>query len=147
MPVRWCNSNVFLAEGSGKLLVKQLCQWQAMQHTALCCFYRGPGFLDPNQICQHRGWSCRNTSYAVRGITLNRSRWWGNISGVLQQARRRAGSWLFIALPALSKGWKRGRKFLFITVSYGNFMFYQNQLETNLLQLFAVLENSEWFSI
>jgi len=28
-----------------------------------------------------------------------------------------------------------------------NFMFYQDKLETNLLQLFAHPDNSEWFSI
>jgi len=29
----------------------------------------------------------------------------------------------------------------------GNFMVYQDRIETNLLQLFAKQENSEWFSI
>ena len=29
----------------------------------------------------------------------------------------------------------------------GNFMFYQDRLEANLLQLFAHPENSEWFSV
>ena len=29
----------------------------------------------------------------------------------------------------------------------GNFMVYQDRLETNLLQLFAHTSNSEWFSI
>jgi len=29
----------------------------------------------------------------------------------------------------------------------GNFMVYQDRVETNLLQLFAQQENSEWFSV
>jgi len=48
--------------------------------------------------------------------------------------------------PAFSKGeqWDEGA---FSNNSIGNFMIYQDRLETNLLKLFAHLENSEWFSI
>jgi len=31
--------------------------------------------------------------------------------------------------------------------SIGNFMVYKDRIETNLLQLFAHLQNSQWFSI
>jgi len=42
---------------------------------------------------------------------------------------------------------KRGRRCLFHYSIMGNFMVYQDQIETNLLQLFAQQENSECFSI
>jgi len=42
---------------------------------------------------------------------------------------------------------KRGRRCVFHYSIVGNFMVYQDRLETNLLQLFAQQENSEWFSI
>ena len=40
---------------------------------------------------------------------------------------------------------KRGRRHLFHYSIVGNFMVYQDRIETNLLQLFAQQENSEWF--
>jgi len=42
---------------------------------------------------------------------------------------------------------KRGWRCFFHYIIVGNFMVYQDRLETNLLQLFAQQENSEWFSI
>jgi len=43
---------------------------------------------------------------------------------------------------------QRGWMWLFIIAYHtGNFMVYQDLLETNLLQLFTQPENSEWFSI
>jgi len=35
----------------------------------------------------------------------------------------------------------------FLLLHYGNFMVYQNRIETNLLELLAQQENSEWLSI
>jgi len=48
-------------------------------------------------------------------------------------------------MPLLS--FKRGRRYLFRYSIMVNFMVYQDRIETNLLQLFAQQENSEWFSI
>ena len=42
---------------------------------------------------------------------------------------------------------KRGRRCIFHHSIVDNFMVYQDRIETNLLQLFAQQENSEWFSI
>jgi len=42
---------------------------------------------------------------------------------------------------------QRGRRYLFHYSIIGNFLVCQDQIETNLLQLFAQQENSEWFSI
>ena len=42
---------------------------------------------------------------------------------------------------------KRGRRFLFHYSIMGNFIVYQDRIETNLLQLFVQQENSEWLSI
>jgi len=51
-----------------------------------------------------------------------------------------------IAPRALKRG-QRGRKCLFHKSVMGNFMVYQDRFETNLLQIFAQQENSQWFSI
>jgi len=42
---------------------------------------------------------------------------------------------------------KKGRRCIFHYNIVGNFMVYQDRIETNLLQLFAQQENSEWFSV
>jgi len=49
--------------------------------------------------------------------------------------------------PALSKGRQRERRCLFHNSIMGNFMVYQDRFETNLLQLFAQQEHSEWLSV
>ena len=46
-----------------------------------------------------------------------------------------------------AKGGQRGRRCLLRCSIIGNFVLYQNRLETNLLQLFAHPKNSEWYSI
>jgi len=54
-----------------------------------------------------------------------------------------------IATSGLSKGGQRGSGGggAFHNSIIGNFMIYDDRFETNLLQLFAHLENSEWLSI
>jgi len=59
-------------------------------------------------------------------------------------------NWVMAGLPALSKGGNggRGRSAFFIDRSIiSNAIVDQDRLETNLLQLFAHPQNSEWFSI
>jgi len=62
------------------------------------------------------------------------------------QGRRNGGAIRGHCPPPFERGGQRGHKCL-LTSIMSNFMIYQHQLETNLLQLFAHTENSEWFSI
>jgi len=51
------------------------------------------------------------------------------------------------ALPLVLKGGQRGWRYLFHNSMVGISMVYEDGFYTNLLQLFAQQENSEWFSI
>jgi len=52
-----------------------------------------------------------------------------------------------IAPPCPLKGWATGAQVSLHNSMMGTFMFCQDGLKTNLMQLFAHAENSEWFSI
>ena len=63
------------------------------------------------------------------------------------QGRRRAGTWRGHFPLCLFKRGAAGVEVPFPNSTIGNSMVYQDRSETNLLQLFAHPENSQWFSI
>jgi len=62
-----------------------------------------------------------------------------------QGVRRRAGNYGAISPCSFKRG-TTGAEVIFSYSIMGNFMVYQDRIETNLLQLFTQQENSEWFS-